>query len=198
MNSPVHDHPIPNLTVDAVERAGQLTPDVEFRDEVKHNARLACRNHHSGLSRATINKQRSFIKDPTYWEKEANLYKNVLANVIYGNLVTKCTKDDGTTDWQEVGVHLIHWPKRHGLKTSEIDDIRGTIEDAEYWELEETRFKEFSQMQEKAFYDRLQANRRRRPTTPETTSSDQISQPPPHRRRARARRRGSTNKRRRR
>ncbi|KAJ2983496.1 hypothetical protein NQ176_g655 [Zarea fungicola] len=195
MNSPIHGHSVPALTDHALERAGQLTPDVEFRDEAKHNARFACRNHHKGLSRTTINKQRSLIKDPKYWEKEANLYSNVLANVIYGNLVTKCTNDKGTTDWQAVGIHFIRRLTRHGLKTSEIDDKRSTIEDAEYWELEEKRFKEFSKMEEKALDARLQANRRPRTMTPETTESDQTSQPPPHRRRARAGRRGSTKRR---
>jgi hypothetical protein len=172
MNSPpsrVHTSGLTaTVTADAFSAAlsSGLEKAAQFRDEAtpspvyKQNHfeqpfRYLAQLNRNHFKPAEAERLRRMITDYNYWQREVGVYEIAIQSLKENFLVLE--------EWRNLAKACKNLLKRGGMPQRQIQELRLSIDDAAYWEVEANFFKMQSSRREAKVVERLRGSLERRP-----------------------------------
>jgi hypothetical protein len=121
-----------------VRRQQEATPEPIFRRQnVFQPYDYLCKIEHKRFTPDKVDKFRMGITMPSYWELEAQYFKNELSELIWHNVLHEYLPDVPTAEgWRNVTMAYRRRLRRHGYSTQQVNGSRLSIRDQRYWKPE--------------------------------------------------------------
>lgn len=171
------------------EREG-ATPEPKFdNDQSGENHRYTCELLHNHFPPQQLERSRSRVNEPEYWEHEARRYKDAVTEKLWNSAQGAATPAT-VEDWRNIISFYQDILRNLGSSTGEIKRLRLSIDAQDYWKTEEKLLEPLSILREHQLIDRwkkeAEANKHRsrrgvpaprpiRPEAAQSRSDDRVS-----------------------
>lgn len=132
------------------EALNAVTPPPRFASsDTTQSYDYICELEHCKFTPRDVEEIRGKISDPAYRQREAQCYKEKLAEIIWRKLTEE--QPEGVEGWRKVVEAYRRRLRRHGCTIREVRDMRWCITDQEYWKPESQQLREASEQCEQAW-----------------------------------------------
>lgn len=144
---------------EAVKEREEATPEPKFHnDEFEENHQYSCELLHSHFHPRQLERYRSRVNEPEYWEREARHYKDAVTEKLWNTAFEQSAQGAATPTtaegWRDIVSFYQDILRNLGSSTQEINRLRLSIDTQDYWKTEEELLEPLSNLREYQLIER--------------------------------------------